>query len=318
MTDPLGLVFLVAALGFVVLNGVNDGGALVAASLKTPVLRPLTVIGLICATLALVPALGAAAVAGTLADGLVPADPSTRRTLLAAGLAACLLVVGLLNRRGLPTSLTLALVGGVVGAGVGAGESVEWSRVGVVVLVGIAAPFVGGALGLALRGLGAIPRSRVRSAHVVTVAGQALAYAANDGQKTYAAMAAATLAPVGAGVAPPVWMLVVVPVLFGVGAALGVRRARGTLAGGGVLRTRPRDEVAAEAASAVAVLGSSAVGAPVSMTQSIVGSLVGAGLTRGRRHVRWRAAGRLVLAWVLTLPSSALAGVVLGAMLGLL
>lgn len=92
-------------------------------------------------------------------------------------------------------------------------------------------------------------------------------------------------------------------VLFGLGALLGLPRAAASL-GSGIVPLRPLDTVTAEFAAAVAVLGSAALGFPVSMTQSVAGGLFGAGLGRGARRVRWRQAGRIGVAWLVTLPLS--------------
>lgn len=67
----------------------------------------------------------------------------------------------------------------------------------------------------------------------------------------------------------------------------------------------------AQLGAAVAVLSSAALGVPVSMTQAVAGGLVGTGMLRGRRQVRWRVAGQLGLAWVLTLPAAAVVGAVI-------
>lgn len=72
----------------------------------------------------------------------------------------------------------------------------------------------------------------------------------------------------------------------------------------------------AQLGGAAAVLSSAAVGVPVSMTQAVAGALVGTGLLRGRRQVRWRVAGQLALAWIVTLPSAAAAGALFAVVTG--
>lgn len=302
----------VIGLGFALINGTNDGATLVATSLKAPGIRPALAIGILAAALGLVPALFGLRVAGTIAGGLVPAGPGQQRELMVLAVVAALGVVVLLNAKGLPTSLTLALVGGLVGAGLGRGLDVAWPVVGVTAAVGVAAPVLGALLGRALSASPLLLRDRwatrrLRGGHWVSFTLQAIAYASNDGQKIYAVLAAGALAA-AAGPSVPIWQLVVVPALFAIGAVVTMRRAARTLGAGGILRTRPRDEVAAELSAATAVLGSAAVGIPVSMTQAVAASLIGAGMTRGTRQVRWRAAARLALAWALTLPSSAIVG----------
>ena len=306
---------LIAALVFAVVNGFNDGGALVATGLKVPALPPLAAIALLGVALVVTPLLIGTQVAATLANRLVSFDqpgaalPGSTGLLIAVVTAVG--VVLLLSSRGLPTSLTLALVGGIAGAGLGGGLPVSWATLALVLGAGAAAPVVGAGAGFGLSRLaGLVPvgghaRRRIRVAHVGAFCLQCVAYAANDGQKMFAVLAVATAG--GAGRAGDLGLSVghfaLLAALFTVGLIGGLRPAAATLAAE-IVPTRPSDAVAAELSSAGAVLGSAAVGAPVSMTQSVAAALVGAGMSRGYRRVRWRAAGRLVLAWVVTLPAS--------------
>lgn len=305
----------VAALGFATVNGVNDGGALVATGLKVPALRPLTAVGMLGVALVAAPALLGLQVAETLARRLVSFDAAggagaDARLALLVAVVTAVAVVLVLSWRGLPTSLTLALVGGITGAGLGAGLTVSWPILGLVLAAGLAAPVVGAAAGFLLSRLaGRLPhsgraRARVRAAHVVGFGLQCFAYATNDGQKMMAVLAVATGAAQGSGrLALGVAELALLAGLFCVGLVLGLRPAAATLSAE-IIPARPSDAVAAELSSGGAVLGSAALGAPVSMTQSVAAALVGAGMSRGYQRVRWRAAGRLGLAWLITLPVS--------------
>jgi PiT family inorganic phosphate transporter len=137
---------------------------------------------------------------------------------------------------------------------------------------------------------------------------QAVAYAANDGQKMLAVLAVTSI-----GVTAPA--LVAVAILFAVGGILGIGSAAETL-GVQIMRATPREEVTAQLAASLAVLGSAALGAPVSMTQAVSGGLIGTGVLRGRRQVRWRVAEQLALAWVLTLPLAAVTGAAVAWLIG--
>lgn len=307
----LDALLLAAALGFAVVNGMNDGGALVATGLKVPGLPPLVAAGMLAVALVIAPLVFGTQVASTLANGLVsfPAasGPAGRIALLVAVGTAVAVVAGL-SRRGLPTSLTLALVGALAGAGAGSGLPVSYPTLGLVLAVGIAAPVVGAVAGFALSRLaGLLPSTsrvapRIRTTHLGAFSLQCLAYAANDGQKMVAVLAVATGAQAEAS--PPVIELVVLAVMFTLGLVIGLGPAASTLSAE-IIPARPLDAVAAEVSSAGAVFASSALGAPVSMTQSVAAALVGAGMSHGPRRVRWRAAGRLSLAWLFTLPVSA-------------
>lgn len=301
-------VFIWLAAAFAVINGANDGGAMVASQLRVPGVRPLGTILVVAGSLVAVPLVLGTGVADTLTSGLVRASRDAQPLIVATGAASAIVVVAVLTRLGLPTSLTLGMVGGIVGAGLGRGLPVLGAGLGRVVMIGVAAPIVGGLVAQRLVPLSAITLTRRGTrglallAATATVA-QAVAYAANDGQKMFAVVAVSAVgitASVVAGVAA----------LFSIGAIIGMRAAAGTL-GRGIVRGGPQEEVTAQLGAAVAVLSSAALGVPVSMTQAVAGGLVGTGMLRGLRRVRWRVAGQLALAWVLTLPTAAVVGAVI-------
>lgn len=298
---------------FAVINGANDGGAMVAATLRVPGQRPLTSLAVLAVALIVVPLALGTGVADTLTSGLVRAPERVQPALIAGGVAAAVLVVAGLTRAGLPTSLTLGMVGGIVGAGLGRGLPVLGAGLVRVVLIGLAAPVVGAALA---RLLAIVAQAIVAAGGALALAvlgwaasaAQAVAYAANDGQKMIAVVVVSTLdlsAPVIGALA----------LLFAVGAVPGIRPAATTLRRA-VARGGPAEQITAQLGGAAAVLSSAAVGVPVSMTQAVAGGLVGTGLLRGRRQVRWRVAVQLVLAWVLTLPSAAVAGAMIAVLAG--
>jgi PiT family inorganic phosphate transporter len=203
----------------------------------------------------------------------------------------------------------LAVVGGITGAGLGYGLPVAWLTIGFVLALGAIAPAVGAtgafALSRAARRLGmtGVANRRIRLLHRFAFGMQCVAYGANDGQKMLAVFAVASgtaRAPLTA-TAP---QLAAIGGLFMLGTVIGLRQFAGTI-GGGVLPLRPPNAVAAELAAAISVLFSAGLGAPVSMTQTTAGALVGTGVSEGYKRVRWRAAFHIVLAWVFTLPMSA-------------
>jgi PiT family inorganic phosphate transporter len=211
--------------------------------------------------------------------------------------------------RGLPTSLTLAVVGAITGAGLGGGLPVSWRWVGFVLLVAAVAPLLGAALAaVASRALGRLPgrgpaHRRIRVFHHVAYLGQCLAYGLNDGQKMLA-VAGIALGSTAAIATPPLWLPIVIGAAFLLGAILGLRRVSGTL-GEALAPVRPPVAVVAAAAAAGAVLVSTALHAPVSMTQSLAGALVGgSGASHSYRRVRWAGAARILVAWLLTLPAA--------------
>ena len=309
MTELTGTFLIGLAFGFAVVNGLNDGATMNAAALKAPGLRPLTSLVIVSAAVGVVPLVIGTAVAQTLRSGLVATQEESTTLVVAVGVMAAMVVAGALARRSLPTSLTLAVVGGIVGAGVGVGGVPQWGTVAKVIVIGLVAPVAGAAAAWVLVRAPVVRSGKtIGGAHVAATLTQAVAYAANDGQKMVAiAVVAVGLGPVSGGASIPGWLLAGLAVSFLVGSVLGLRSISVSL-GGGVLPQRPRQEVAVQFGSGLAVLASAAFGTPVSMTQSITGGQIGVGLDQGYRQVRWRLAVRLVAAWVITLPAAAIVG----------
>ncbi|MEV7011305.1 inorganic phosphate transporter [Streptosporangium sp. NPDC051022] len=298
----MSLIALTSLAGlFSVVTGINDGGALLATGLKIPSVRPLTGLALLMASVALVP-LATYRVAVTFTTRLVNLDSPGGQAATAVAVLCALAVVAFLGNRGRPTSLTLAVVGALTGAGLGWGVPVSADAVLFVLVVALAAPFVGGLLAVLVRHpLTLLAGGRgLRQWHRAGFALQCLAYAANDGQK----MLAVFMLALGFEGAPPSVCLVVAA-LFGAGALYGLPRA-GRALSREIIASRPLHGVTAELATGTAVIGCAAIGAPVSMTQTIAGALVGAGVADGAGRVRWHAAAKIVLAWTLTLPVSGL------------
>ncbi|MFG6196148.1 inorganic phosphate transporter [Nonomuraea sp. JJY05] len=302
-------VLIVVAGLFAVVSGINDGGALLATGLKLPSVRPATGI-LVLVVLAAVVPLVTHQVALTFTTRLASFHAPGGKIAMTVAVISSLAVVAALSMKGLPTSLTLAIVGGLTGAGLGWGLPVSPGSVLLVLAFGVAAPFVGGLLGWVLVRMLLITTSArgLRRWHQVGFLLQSLAYSANDGQK----MLAVFMIVFGFSGAPlPYTSLVAV--LFGLGTMYGLPKAGRTL-GRELIASRPPHGVAAELAAGTAVIACAAVGMPVSMTQAIAGGLIGAGVAQGSGRVRWFATGKIVAAWFLTLPASALLGAGLAAL----
>lgn len=312
MTVVLGF----AAACFVVACGVNDGGALVALSLRVPVLRPLSAIVVLAGLVALAPIVVGTRVASTLVHGLVDFSGSERKLSVLTAIVASIAVVAILVRLRVPTSLTLATIGALVGSGSAFGLAVSWTHVALVLAAGVLGPVVGAAVSrivlATLRPVSARHGGRrlVRALHVLGFGSECLAYGANDGQRMLAILALSAVA------APQVkivgWQLASMSLLFAAGAVVGMYRYSGTL-GSDLVPSRPHDAAVAELGGAGASFAGVLVGAPLSLTQAITGGVVGASTTRGWRRVRWPRAGGVMAAWIFTLP----AAVVVGGLLGL-
>ncbi|MDT0609100.1 inorganic phosphate transporter [Streptomyces lancefieldiae] len=317
MTTTIAL--FVTAAAFVLVCGANDGASLLAMAVRHGSGSAVPVLLMLTTAVAAGPALFGVRVARTFTDGLIPGDSGHPALFFLCGAAAALVLVLLLTWRGIPTSITLAVLGGLAGAGSGLGERPQWERLGLVLGIAAAAPLAGAAAGFALgRGARRMPTAAgmprlVRGAHLVAFGCQCLAYAANDGQKMFAVAAVASAGRVGGSLDTPPALApaVVVALVFAAGTVLSLRRVSGG-ASIRLLAARPWQIASAEMASSTAVLTSAALGAPVSMTQTVIGGLVGAGASEGGRRVRWQFAVPLVTAWGVTLPAAYAAGLLAG------
>lgn len=310
---------IAVAVMFAVVAGTNDGSSILSAALRVPGLRPLTSLTiLLTAVLAGPLLLFGTGVATTLAHRLVPFSGSSAERLVFVAAISAIAVVFALTRLGLPTSLTLALIGGITGAALGAGAPVSESMLLTILLFGAVAPVLCVALALvmarvALRAVGG-PKvaTRARLLHRVAFSLQCLAYSANGGQKMLAVFAVATGAATGSVVRDPWWLAILVALLFGFGVLVGLRRVSASL-GKEILAVHLRHALVAETCSFAVVMSAGLMGFPVTMSQSVAGALIGAGASESRIRVRWPAASRLAGAWAVTLPASiGLAALALG------
>jgi PiT family inorganic phosphate transporter len=246
-------------------------------------------------------------------------------TYLAGGLAGLAFTV-LLTRRGVPVSASIALVGGLAGAAaVQSGwRAVGWGGLhgvhpyGVIgtLLAIVISPVLGGCAAAGLRRwLGrALHRSSrdivrsLRGAIWLTAGLVGLADGSNDGQK---AMGLATALLVASGsirsFAVPFWVTALTAFALATGTAAGGRRVIHTVSSR-FYRGDLLDGLAAEGASALAILGAAGLGAPVSTSTVVASSMVGVGTVRRRRHVHWPTVRTVASAWVITVPACAVLG----------
>jgi PiT family inorganic phosphate transporter len=303
-----GALLFASAGGFALASGANDGATLVAMGTRTRTVRPAVGIAILVALVAVGPLLVGTAVATTLAHRLVSFGGEGGRMALLAAVVTALLVVFVLTRRGTPTSLTLALTGGIVGAGLGAGLPVQWPTVAMVLVLGVVAPLLSIPAGWVVYEVMRGPLGRLIARHFISETQylgyllQCLAYSANDAQKMIAIVAiggAAQLDPVAATVPGQL----AIAALFGVGILLTVRVIASRV-GEGVMYIRTPHFIATSIGSSCVVLATAALGVPVSSTQAATGAAVGSGVATSPFSLRWKEVSRIGLAWLITLPFS--------------
>ena len=325
----MGLALAIAAgLAFSLTNGFHDAANAIATLVSTRGARPAQAITL-SAIFNLVGAiLFGTAVAATIA-GIVTVPDSEAVAAVGSGTLAAVIWNLLTWWRGLPSSSGHALVGGLVGAAlaVGGADSVNWGGldgwkpVGVLgVLFALAvSPVIGLVFGLLAsrilaRGLRRATRQveqPVRGGEWVMTAALSFSHGANDAQKSMGVIAALLLATGHiSSTDVPLWVKVSCGATLTIGTALGGWRIVRTI-GRRIFRLEPVDGFASQTSSTLVILGSSAIGAPVSTTQVVASSVVGIGGGRRRwGHVRWSVVRSMGVAWLLTLPATAVLGAI--------
>ncbi|HYP54288.1 MAG TPA: inorganic phosphate transporter [Pyrinomonadaceae bacterium] len=220
---------------------------------------------------------------------------------------------------GLPSSSSHALVGGYAGAAVAAaGFGVllpgGWTKTLIFIVL---SPLIGAFLGFAnMVAVSWIFRSwaphRVdkffRKGQLVSAALFSLGHGGNDAQKTMGIIAAVLVASnldATATTDIPLWVVLVCHAAIGLGTLSGGWRIVKTM-GSRITKLKPIGGFSAETAAAAAIIGVTYGGIPVSTTHTITGAIVGVGATRRLSSVKWGVAGRIVWAWILTIPLSAL------------
>lgn len=313
--EPWNLAVTAAALVFAFISGTNDGATLLALGVRASRVPLLGAVILLVTAVVAAPLIVGTEVAATFLGRLVTFDDRLISSTLIA-VASSLGAVALLASRGLPTSLTVAILGGLVGSGVGRGLEVQWGTVGIVVGVALITPVIGfviafllsrAAMRVGVRGRVSRLLDRL---HVAAFAVQCLAYGVNDGQKMLAVLAVAAGTVNNGEVDVGLAQLVMVAVPFALGTVVAMNRYARTLVLD-VFPVRPPNAVAAEIAAAISVLATGLSGSPVSSTQTIVTSVIGSGSHEGVRRVRWQSAVRIGLAWIYTFPLTMALGVVL-------
>jgi PiT family inorganic phosphate transporter len=309
---------VIAALAFAVITGANDGASLVGTNLASKAFTPAAAVALLVVAVILGPFLLGTAVATTLARGLVGFEGSNGdAALLVAVIVAVGLVYGV-GHFGLPTSVTQALTGAIIGVGFGAGLPVDVTAAVRVVVVLILAPVVAGVLAygiarmLAAAGPHGPLREHLRRLHLASYAAQCVAYAANDAQKMIAVLAVAIgFSSSTVPISLPTQLAI--GGLFAVGLVIRLPVIAGRL-GSRLFIIRPLNAISAGTAASAVVLGSAAIGSPVSMAQASTASLLGSeSALETYRRVRWEQAVRIGAAWIVTLPLALVVAALLGA-----
>ena len=318
--DTTLIVVVLVALFFDFTNGFHDTANAVATSISTRALTPRTAVA-IAAILNFAGAWVSLAVAATVAKGIVNPESITLDIVL-AGLVGAITWNLFTWFLGLPSSSSHALIGGIIGSAVAANgwDVVQWNGLWEkVIKPAFGSPIAGFVLAFVLilvitwlvaRRSPVRVNKVFRRLQVVSGSFVAFTHGTNDAQKT---MGIISLALVADGrlspdfTRPPTWVIFSAALAIAAGTYAGGWRIIRTM-GNRIAKIDPPMGFAAQTSCAAILWTTAHYGLPVSTTQTISGSVMGAGAIRGLHAVRWGVAGNIVVAWILTLPAAGLVG----------
>jgi PiT family inorganic phosphate transporter len=314
------ILIVVLALIFDFVNGMNDAANSIATVVSTRVLTPRQAVVWAAFWNAAAMVLVGTAVAKTI-SGVVPAAQSNL-LLVMAGLVGAIAWAHGCTVLGLPISVSHSLIGGLVGAGWAAQgwKAVNFAKLEPTLWFIFAAPLIGMVVGAILmtvvywlfhRSTPAKVDRFFRAGQLISSAGFSLGHGSNDAQKTMGIITAALIAggvqvAPAAGKSPDVhlWVIVAAHLAIGLGTLLGGWKVIRTM-GSKLTKLKPVQGFCAETAGALVLMGTAMTGIPVSTTHSITGSIMGVGVVKRLRSVRWGIAKKIIWAWLLTIPCAA-------------
>ena len=308
------LAIIAAALVYDFFNGFNDCANAIATTISTQALSPRSAITLAWLFNCL-GALSNTAVAATIGKGVV--DPQyVHLTLVLVAVIGASVWTALASFSGIPVSVTHALVGGLLGAGI-----VE-RGFGIVVIAGIKkitiamllSPIIGFLGGLLLivviswlfknSAPGKVNR-HFKRLQILSAAWMAYSHGMNDAQN---AMGIITMALVSYGAIAafkvPLWVMLACATAMGLGTSLGGWKVIKTM-GAKLFKLQPVHGFSAETSAAAVIAGMSLIGAPISTTHVISTAIMGSGSSQRLSTVRWGIVKNIVIAWIITIPVSA-------------
>ncbi|MGW8225833.1 MAG: anion permease [Anaerolineales bacterium] len=315
--EPLLVIFIALALLFDFINGFHDSANVVATVIASKAMSARTALGISAATNFLGPFLFGVAVATTIGTEVVSEEAMTVPTAMAALLSAIIWNLATWWF-GIPSSSSHALIGGFIGAAVvGFGtESLQIEGLTKVLLALFLSPILGFIIGYFVMAffllighmLSPSVNEFFRRGQWVTTITLGLSHGTNDAQKTMGIM---TFGLVAFGVLPefevPTWVIVASASAIALGTVFGGWRLIKTM-GAGFYRIRPVHAFSSQISSTAVILGAALLGGPVSTTQVISSTIVGAGSAERANMVRWGLARQIAMAWLITIPTTMILG----------
>lgn len=316
------LIFAVIALAllFDFINGFHDTANAIATSVSTRAIHPSHAI-IMAAGLNFAGAMYSTGVAKTIGGDIVSSAKIVNEPIIIAALTGAVIWNILTWWLAVPSSSSHALVGGLIGAvlvSVGA-EGLNMWGIGKIVIALVASPLVAIGTGcvvmlLLYRLFGKARPSSVntkfRRMQILSAAAMAFSHGSNDAQKS---MGIITLALLSGGFIDvfevPFYVKILAATAMACGTAIGGWRIIKTI-GGKIFKLEPISGFAADLNSSIVIFTATLLHLPVSTTHVVSGSIMGVGTAKRVNAVRWGVAQQMVLAWVMTIPCTALMGAI--------
>ena len=316
---PLLVGLIAVALAFDFLNGLHDAANSIATVVATQLLSPVAAVVFAAAGNFAAYWIVGLHVAETVGSGIIDKDVVSPAVVFGALVGAMFWNV-LTWLKGIPSSSSHALIGGLLGAGIAASgfSAIQSSGTSKTIAAIFLSPMLGFALAMILMLVtsilfkGAHPRranGTFKFLHLMSSAAYSISHGGNDAQKTMGIIAVLLYSTghLDGEFHVPHWVVLSCYVAIALGTLSGGWRIIKTM-GTGLTRLNHHSGFCASTAGSIVVFGASAMGIPVSTTHAITGSVVGSGAARRASAVRWGVASRVVMAWFITIPASAFVG----------
>jgi PiT family inorganic phosphate transporter len=316
LSFPVLIGLIVVALAFDFLNGLHDAANSIATIVSTRVLRPQYAVFWAAFFNFIAFMFFGLHVANTLGTGIIDAAAVDARVVFGALMGAIiwnLITWGL----GIPSSSSHALVGGLVGAGMAkAGISaIVWHGLVPTTAAIVASPLIGFLLALMmvlalswifLRWTPFAVDRTFQHLQFISASFYSLGHGGNDAQKTMGIIAVLLYSQghLGGEFYVPFWVVIACQFAMAFGTLLGGWRIVKTM-GSKITRLTPMQGFCAEAGGSITLFAATWLGIPVSTTHTITGAIIGVGAARKMSAVRWSVANNIVVAWIITIPASA-------------
>lgn len=310
------IAVVILALAFDFINGFHDTANAIATSVTTRAITPQRAI-LMAASLNFIGALVSTGVAKTIGGDIIRSADMINQQVILAALVSAILWNLFTWKIGIPSSSSHTLIGGLIGSafmhkGI---DALQLTGIAKIIASLVLSPLIalgGGAVIMIIllwicRNMApAFLNEKFKKAQIVSAAMMAFSHGANDAQK---AMGIITLALLSGGLIPdmevPLWVKFSAAIAMGCGTAIGGWKIIRTM-GGKIFKLEPISGFAADLNSSLVIFAATLLHLPVSTTHVVSGSIMGVGTAKRVKAVRWSTAQQMLMAWVLTIPISAI------------